>query len=115
MDKQELKDIVYKTPKTYAFFKVIGIPEGTMVALAVGDVVRKARSSYSEKMRLPDGTSAMIPAEHLEFIGYFTKDGQQQIIPPTGASFPTGNTNPTTAEGGDSDDDDSDDDSGDGE
>jgi len=105
MDKQELKDIVYKTPKTYAFFKVIGIPEGTMVALAVGDVVRKARSPYSEKMRLTDGTSAMIPAEHLEFIGYFTKDGQQQVVPPTGASFPSGADNSTTAEGGDSDDD----------
>ena len=102
MDKQELRGIVNKTPNTYAFFKVIGVPEETMVALAVGDVVRKARSSYSEKMRLPDGTSAMIPAEHLEFIGYFTKDGQQQVVPPTGASFPTGADNSTTAEGGDS-------------
>ena len=102
MDKQELRGIVNKTPNTYAFFKVIGIPEGTMVALAVGDVVRKARSPYSEKMRLTDGTSAMIPAEHLEFIGYFTKDGQQQVVPPTGASFPTGADNSTTAEGGDS-------------
>ena len=66
MDKQALRGIVNGTPHVYAFFKVISIPEETMVTLAVGDVVRKARSSYSEKMRLADGTGAMIPAEHLE-------------------------------------------------